>query len=55
MYWKGKKTVGVFYKKAKVNAIYRYGLIVWNAINSCFGLGYWINKQPWNNKDGWLN
>lgn len=27
--------------------------IVWQAIRSCFGAGYWLNDKPWLNDDGW--
>ena len=30
-------------------------IIVWQAIKSCFGKGFWINNKPWSNKDGWKN
>lgn len=48
---KGKSVGGVWYKGKPVSAIY----LVWQAIRSCFGAGYWVNKQGWSNKDGWKN
>ena len=34
----------------------RYGLIlVWEAIKSCFGKGFWVNDKPWVNSDSWRN
>lgn len=27
--------------------------LVWQAIRSCFGAGYWINENPWIDDDGW--
>ena len=29
--------------------------LVWQAISSCFGAGYWINEYAWKNTDGWKN
>ena len=38
-----------------ITVVYRYGKIIWQAIASCFGRGYWINEKPWVNSDGWKN
>ena len=33
-----------------------YGLaLVWEAIRSCFGKGYWIDEYPWIDEDVWSN
>jgi len=29
--------------------------LVWEAIKSCFGAGYWKNDAPWSNTEGWKN
>lgn len=29
--------------------------IVFEAISSCFGLGYWRNAKGWISKEGWRN
>ena len=29
--------------------------LIWEAIRSCFGSGFWINKRPWINKNAWKN
>ena len=29
--------------------------LVWQAVRSCFGKGWWINDKPWSNEDGWKN
>ena len=36
-------------------AVYKGLSLVWTAIKSCFGKGYWINDKPWSNIDGWKN
>lgn len=35
--------------------IYRGARLVWTAIKSCFGAGYWVNDEPWLNEEGWKN
>jgi hypothetical protein len=44
--YRGKKAVAAIYKGAR---------LVWEAIRSCFGKGFWIQNYPWNNSDGWKN
>ncbi len=29
--------------------------IVWQAIRSCFGSGFWVNEKPWINNESWKN
>lgn len=36
-----------------VTEIYRGAQLVWTAIRSCFGRGYWIQEKPWLNNDTW--
>jgi hypothetical protein len=36
-------------------AVYKGAQLVWTAIRSCFGKGYWINEKPWVNDDAWKN
>lgn len=38
-----------------LSVIYKGGVMVWEAIRSCFGKGYWINAYPWDNEDKWVN
>lgn len=38
-----------------VTEIYRGADLIWQAINSCFGSGMWLNNKPWLNTDGWRN
>lgn len=55
LYIKGKEITQVFKGSKIITAIYKGSKLVWEAINSCFGKGYWINNKPWNNNDGWKN
>lgn len=38
-----------------VSAIHLGAQLVWQAIRSCFGSGYWINTSPWKPDEGWKN
>lgn len=38
-----------------ITAIYNGALLVWQAIRSCFGAGFWKNDAPWANNEGWKN
>lgn len=55
LYFKGKEISAVYYGGKAISAIYRGGELVWEAIRSCFGKGFWMNLYPWSNKDGWRN
>lgn len=50
-----KEITSVFIKNKTIVSIYKGTRLLWEAINSCFGKGFWINIKPWNNKDGWKN
>lgn len=39
----------------KVLEIRRGVNIIWQAITSCFGAGFWRNDYPWKNDDCWKN
>lgn len=36
-----------------VSAIYLGTSLVWQAVRSCFGSGWWINTSPWRADEGW--
>lgn len=56
MIYKGDTEVSAIYKGNRVIAeVYKGAVLVWQAIRSCFGRGFWINDKPWNNDDGWKN
>lgn len=27
--------------------------LVWQAVRSCYGAGYWINEKPWIDNEAW--
>lgn len=52
----GKKDVeGIHVGKKTIVAVYEGLHLVWEAITSCFGSGWWINDRPWKDDDGWKN
>lgn len=55
MFWKTKEVKGINHRSKVVKEVYYYARLAWLAISSCFGAGYWVNKQGWSNKDGWKN
>lgn len=38
-----------------VQEIYKGARLVWTAVRSCFGAGFWINDKPWLNDEAWKN
>lgn len=44
-----------YYAGRVVSAVYKGLVLVWTAIRSCFGKGYWINDKPWVDEDAWKN
>lgn len=56
MITKGNKELqALYYGKKQISAVYRGLHLVWQAIRSCFGSGFWINTSPWKNDEGWKN
>jgi len=55
LYVVNKEITQIFKGSKNIIAVFKGDKLVWEAINSCFGKGYWINLKPWNNEDGWKN
>ena len=36
-----------------VQYVYRGARLVWEAIRSCYGKGYWAEERSWIDEDGW--
>lgn len=57
IYSKGKEIVSIYSKGHYVSAVYKYiegaWRVVWQAISSCFGSGYWAGDMPWKGTDAW--
>lgn len=54
IYKEGKELSARYYGVRAVSAVYYGAKMVWEAISSCFGAGYWMNERPWN-ENGWKN
>lgn len=52
---KRKDIIGVTVSEKIISKIYQGGKLVWEAIRSCFGSGFWINDRPWINNNAWKN
>ena len=44
-----------YHANRAIAAVYKGLVLVWSAIRSCFGKGYWINDKPWVDDDAWKN
>lgn len=54
MIFLGKKEISsIFLRNKSVTQIYKGAILIWEAIRSCFGAGFWKNKAPWINNEGW--
>lgn len=49
------ETTSVSTNKVPIQAIYRFGVVLWQAVRSCFGSGIWVNEKPWINDEAWRN
>ena len=48
-----KEITAINLGKKAVNAVYKGAVLIWQAIRSCFGLGYWDDDKPWLDEDAW--
>ena len=48
-----KDIVDVKFFGRTITAIYQGGQLIWEAITSCFGSGYWRGDKPWIGSDAW--
>ncbi|MCS3176964.1 MFS transporter [Candidatus Bacteroides intestinigallinarum] len=55
IYKNGKEVTSIFKENRPIAIVYKGSRLVWEAINSCFGKGFWVNVKPWNNNEGWKN
>lgn len=53
IYINGKEITGIYVGRKMVTAVYAGARLVWQAVSSCFGAGYWQSVKRWNGKDGW--
>lgn len=51
----GKNIVSINHLAKGIQYVAHLGVVVWQAIRSCFGYGAWINDAPYLNDEGWNN
>lgn len=44
-----------YYGRKTIAAVYKGALLIWEAINCCFGSGFWIKEKAWSSSDSWRN
>ncbi len=54
-YFGNKEVTAIYYGRRAVTAVYRGAQLIWQAVRSCFGAGFWDNNKPWSNEEGWKN
>lgn len=50
-----KEIVDIRKGDIEIKALYRGITLLWEAIQSCFGKGFWINDKAWTNDSAWKN
>lgn len=56
MKWIGKDKVEYLYiGKQAIGQLYYGATLIYEAIRSCFGRGFWRNNKAWINKESWRN
>lgn len=53
--YRKKEITGITAFGHVVTAVYAGARLVWQAVRSCFGAGWWNNGKPWDNTEGWKN
>lgn len=54
IYKNGIDMTARYYGAKVITAVYHGARLVWQAVSSCFGSGYWQQGLPWTNNDGWV-
>lgn len=52
---KEKEITSIYFGRKVVTAVYYGAKLVWEAVRSCFGNGFWINSSGWDNEESWKN
>lgn len=59
IYKNGREITGRWRKGHDINESWKFvdGVwrLIWQAVRSCFGAGFWNNNKPWYNDEGWKN
>lgn len=49
----GREISGIRFGGRLLSAVHVGARLVWQAVNSCFGAGFWQSMKPWRRSDGW--
>ena len=52
---KGIDLTARYYGTKAITAVYRGARLIWEAVNSCFGSGYWVREKARSQTDAWRN
>lgn len=55
IFYKDREITAVYFGSRAISAIYKGTRLIWQALRSCFGGGFWVNEKPWVNEEGWRN
>ena len=55
IYARLKEISSIYHNNKTITAIYKGANLLWEAVTSCFGKGYWVKTSSWSNVDGWKN
>lgn len=55
IFYKDKEITSINFGGQAIDAIYQGARLVWQAVRSCFGAGFWANEKPWIDSAGWKN
>jgi hypothetical protein len=51
----GHEIAAIYHGGKAIQVVYKGARIVWQAVRSCFGRGYWVSVKPWIGTDKWKN
>ena len=51
----GKEVIEIRRGNTPIVEMYRGKHLIYQAIRSCFGNGYWVSDKPWISSDVWRN
>lgn len=53
LYINDKKVSLIYFGEKAISTVRKGSLLVWQAVRSCFGAGYWRGDKPWIGTDAW--